>query len=73
MATVTFDFTADQLQRACAALGEDMRLQDAQGVARSATQQELKKYMIGSLRALVMNSERRKTEKLISNPEFNPL
>lgn len=73
MAQITIDFTAPQATRAAAALGSYLNLKDAQGVARVATQAEVKDWLIKQLRGLVVSQERRAAEAALASPvAFDP-
>ena len=66
MPQITLDFTVDQLTRACVALGLELRLD------RDATPAEVKKFLIGTLRGVVISTETRTAEKQLKPQGFNP-
>ena len=55
---ITLTVTVQQATRISTALGNRFALKDAGGLPRQATQAEIKDYVIGILRSVVLDQER---------------
>jgi hypothetical protein len=71
MPSLTINYTAQEGQRVATALGRLQGLRDANG-PRAATEAEVKKSLIGTMRGWVDQSEREIAQQSISVAAFDP-
>jgi hypothetical protein len=71
-AQIVIDFTDAQMLLARQELGEQMGLRTAQGEPRSATQNEVKRFLINTLKGLVQSGDLSKKHQALTPVEFDP-
>lgn len=72
MPSITITTTAPQAQRIAAALGGRYTLKDQSGAVRSATDAEVKAWVIDQLRNLTLDWEREQAVKAITISPLDP-
>lgn len=71
-AQIIIDFTDAQMLLARQELGEQLELRNAQGVPRSATQNEVKRFMVDALKSVVQAGDMERKRKALAPVDFSP-
>lgn len=73
MPILTIDITLEQAQRCAAALGHQLELKNEDGTARSATEAEVRQFVIRMLGNLVVSYEKEMARRALPAPAvFDP-